>query len=238
MAADNGASAGHTGAMNSTHHPPGAVPHPSSSAATALALPTVLVLGANGRLGRAAALAFAQAGWRVLAQVRSAAHGLPRGVEALPVPLQDTAELVAQASGATAVVYAVNPVYTDWASKMLPLAQQGLDVAERLGALFVLPGNVYAYGEAMPALLSEDTPERPSTEKGRLRQQLEADIRRRAKAGRLKAVVLRAGFGHRQGHPQGASGQPRACAAAARLGVSAGLCPHPRGGGRTPPRHT
>ena len=36
---------------------------------------TVLILGARGRLGLAAARAFAQAGWQVLAQVRPASHG-------------------------------------------------------------------------------------------------------------------------------------------------------------------
>jgi len=34
--------------------------------------PTALVLGANGRFGQAAVAAFAEAGWRVLAQVRRA----------------------------------------------------------------------------------------------------------------------------------------------------------------------
>ncbi|MGZ5276739.1 MAG: hypothetical protein ACXWCU_12555, partial [Caldimonas sp.] len=40
--------------------------------------PTVLVLGANGRFGLAAAQAFDAAGWTVLAQVRrDAAPGMP-----------------------------------------------------------------------------------------------------------------------------------------------------------------
>ena len=42
---------------------------------------TVLVLGANGRLGRAAVLAFAAAGWQVRAQLRRAPRAvLPAGV--------------------------------------------------------------------------------------------------------------------------------------------------------------
>ena len=45
--------------------------------------------------------------------------------------------------------------------------------AERLGATFMLPGNVYNFGTGMPARLDETTPERPSTEKGRIRRALE-----------------------------------------------------------------
>ncbi|MCA3714902.1 MAG: NAD-dependent epimerase/dehydratase family protein [Phenylobacterium sp.] len=154
---------------------------------------TVLILGANGRFGAAAVKAFADAGWRVLAQARRPQAALPPGAEALTLALGETEALAAAAAGAEVVVHAVNPPYTDWETQLMPLGRQGMDVAERLGALFMLPGNVYAYGEAMPALLAEDTPERPTNAKGRLRAALEAEMRARAKAGRLRAVVLRAG---------------------------------------------
>jgi nucleoside-diphosphate-sugar epimerase len=154
---------------------------------------TVLVLGANGRFGQAAVRAFAAADWRVLAQVRRApAAPLPAGARALGVPLADTAALVAAADGASAVVYAVNPLYTRWSEEALPLARLGLDVARQLGASFMLPGNVYPFGEQMPPLLHEDTPQHPSTEKGLQRQALEDEIAARCTQG-LRAVVIRAG---------------------------------------------
>ena len=155
--------------------------------------PIALVLGANGRLGAAAVAAFAAAGWSVLAQARRAPAGLPHGARHLAVALDDTEALVAAAAGACVVVHAIHPAYTDWARLLLPLARQGLDAAEQLGALFMLPGNVYGYGEDMPALLREDTPERPTTDKGRQRVDLEAEIAGRVRAGRLRAVVIRAG---------------------------------------------
>ena len=154
---------------------------------------TVLILGANGRIGQATVQAFAAAGWRVLAQVRRAALQLPAAAEALPLALGDVEALAQAAAGASVVVYAVNPPYTEWDTQLLPLARLGMDLAERLGARFMLPGTVYAYGEQMPALLREDTPQHPNTQKGRLRQALEAELRERAAAGRLRAVVLRAG---------------------------------------------
>jgi nucleoside-diphosphate-sugar epimerase len=154
---------------------------------------TVLVLGANGRFGQSAVQAFAAAGWRVLAQARRAPATLPAGAVHVAAALDDTAALATAAAGAHAVIHAANPPYTEWARQMLPLARQGMAVAQRLGAIFMLPGNVYAYGEGMPPLLSEDTPERPSTDKGRLRAALEAELRECAAAGRLRAVVIRAG---------------------------------------------
>lgn len=155
--------------------------------------PTVLVLGAAGRFGAAAVQAFAAAGWRVLAQQRRApAAPLPAGVTLLNAALADTDALVARAAGAQVVVYAVNPPYTRWDAELLPLFELGLAVAERLHARFVLPGNVYNFGAGMPALLREDTPQRPSTRKGELRAAMEAELQRRAAHG-LDSVVIRAG---------------------------------------------
>lgn len=154
--------------------------------------PTVLILGANGRLGAAAATAFADAGWRVLAQVRRRPATPDARLQYLELPLAGTDALAAAAAGARTVVHAVNPVYTRWADELLPLGRQGMDLAQRLGADFLLPGNVYGFGSTMPARLDAATPERPDTRKGRLRVALEAEMRDRAAQG-LRCGVLRAG---------------------------------------------
>lgn len=154
--------------------------------------PTVLILGANGRLGAAAAAAFANAGWGVLAQVRRAPAVTDPRIQSLALPLSDTAGLAAAAAGASTVVHAINPPYTRWAAEALPLARLGMDLAKRLGADFLLPGNVYGFGSAMPPRLQADTPERPDTRKGRIRVTLEGEMRARAAQG-LRSGVLRAG---------------------------------------------
>ncbi len=166
---------------------------------------SVLILGANGRFGQAATQAFAQAGWRVLAQVRRApAAPLPAGATALALPLADTATLCAQAGRVLAVVHAVNPVYTRWDAEAMPALQHGMAVAQQLHALFMLPGNVYNFGEGMPALLTETTPQAPSNNKGRIRVAMEAAMRDRSAKGTkgaegaqaaqgLRSVVIRAG---------------------------------------------
>ena len=154
---------------------------------------TVLILGANGRFGQAATQAFAAAGWRVLAQMRRApVQPLPQGAVALALPLVDTAGLLAQATGASAVLHAINPIYTRWDQEALPALHQGLAVAQGLNALLMLPGNVYNFGSAMPALLREDTPQVAEHAKGRLRRQMEDTMGDRANQG-VRSVVIRAG---------------------------------------------
>lgn len=154
---------------------------------------SVLVLGANGRFGQAAVQAFAAAGWQVVAQARRApTAALPTSARHVALALHDSAALAAAAVGASVVVHAINPPYTRWQQELLPAARHGMDIAARLGARFMLPGNVYNFGEAMPPLLRKDTPQRPSTEKGRLRCELEAEMQARADGG-LPSVVIRAG---------------------------------------------
>ena len=155
---------------------------------------TVLVLGANGRFGLAAAQAFAAAGWRVLAQVRrDAAAGMPVGAELVRAPLAGVAAMLSGRPAPDVVVHAINPVYTRWDEEALPAARAAMDLAERFGARFMLPGNVYNHGESMPERLDETTPQRPSTAKGRIRVAMETELERRAAAGRLRSTVITAG---------------------------------------------
>lgn len=152
----------------------------------------VLILGANGRFGAAAVRAFCAAGWRVLAQARRQPEALPPGATHVGAAIEDSAALAASAAGAQAVIHAVNPKYTRWEREALPAARAGMDAAQRLGATFMLPGNVYNFGEGMPALLREDTPQRPTTRKGQIRREMEAELAQRSGRG-LRTVVLRAG---------------------------------------------
>lgn len=166
---------------------------------------TVLVLGARGRFGAAAARAFAGAGWRVLAQVRPGASGLTQlpGVEWVRVDPADTGALRAAAAGATVVVHALSPAYTHaaWRAEVPRLTDAAIAIARELRALLMLPGNVYNFGAAMPPQLREDTPQRPTTFKGRLRVDIERRIAQATADGRMKAVVIRAGdfFGNGRG---------------------------------------
>ena len=167
----------------------------STSAAAPAAVRTVLVLGANGRFGLAAAQAFAGAGWRVVAHVRrDAAAGMPAGAELVRAPLGVLADALARdGTRPDVVVHGINPVYTRWNEEALPAARAAMDLAERFGARFLLPGNVYNHGESMPARIDESTPQRPTTAKGRIRVAMEGELERRAGTGRLRSTVITAG---------------------------------------------
>lgn len=155
---------------------------------------TALVIGANGRFGAAAVQAFAAAGWQVLAQMRrEPAHPLPAGVRALRMALDDPRAVAAAAAGAEVVVHAGNPDYTRWDTDLMPLFHAALAVAQHRGAVFMMPGNVYNYGTGnLPRWIDEDTPQLPSTAKGRWRVAIEDELHAGAAAG-LPVVLIRAG---------------------------------------------
>lgn len=157
---------------------------------------TVLILGARGRFGSAAVRAFAQAGWQVLAQVRPGATGpaVP-GVRWVDLAPGDTAALALAAQDAAVVVHALSPVYTHkaWRADIPRLTQAAIDVTRALGATLMLPASVYNFGSGMPARLYENTLQRPTTFKGRLRVASELQIKAACEDGRMQAVVIRAG---------------------------------------------
>jgi nucleoside-diphosphate-sugar epimerase len=154
---------------------------------------SVLVLGANGRLGQALTRAFDTAGWAVKGQIRrDPPAGAPPAAKWLREPLAEPARLAEAAGSADIVVHAVNPPYPAWHTQGLPLAQQAAAAARALGALLMFPGNVYNFGAGMPELLVETTPQLPTSRKGQVRVHVEEALREAARSG-LHTVVVRAG---------------------------------------------
>jgi nucleoside-diphosphate-sugar epimerase len=169
-------------------------PTPSTSTARR----QVLVLGANGHIGQACVQAFAAAGWHVVAQVRRPpATPFPAGVRTLQCDALDSAAIIHGAAGSAIVVNGLNPPYTRWAAMWPPLAEAALQVARALDARLMLPGNVYNFGRALPAVLREDTPFVADHDKAQLRIALEARLAAAAQPGGaappVRSVVIRAG---------------------------------------------
>lgn len=153
---------------------------------------TVLILGPNGSVGKAAAKAFLAAGWRVLGLVR-AGKTAGEGIVTITADLFD-AKSGAYAAGHVDVVFnGLNAPYPVWPTEALPLYTAAADIAEALGARHIYPGSVYNFGANMPAILTPQTPFAPTTVKGRIRVAVEAMLQERAEAGRLKTIVIRAG---------------------------------------------
>jgi len=159
----------------------------------------ILVLGAAGRLGYAAAEAFRMAGWTVTSLVRpGTAHRAPRGTKI--VETIDRLDAIAAARGVHVVLHALNPPFKNWRQMALAHAYSAIDVAETAGATLMFPGNVYNYGDGMPGVIDETTPMQPTTRKGGIRVEIEQRMQEAAERG-VRSIILRAGdfFGSGRG---------------------------------------
>jgi nucleoside-diphosphate-sugar epimerase len=152
---------------------------------------SALILGARGRFGRAASLAFRDSGWEVHAVARGDASPVP-GVIAHAADASDPDALARLAAGRDLIVHAANTPYPDWPRTVPALTRAVLAAAEASGATVLIPGNVYVFGAGMPERLGPDTPHRPTTRKGRIRAEMEAAFRAAADRG-VRTIVLRAG---------------------------------------------
>jgi len=154
---------------------------------------TVLVLGAGGRFGRAAVDAFRDAGCQVRAFRRSwQGVAVPAGVEPVAGNAFDAGVVSAAAAGCAVIVNALNPPYPRWRQDLPHLTDSVIRAARASGATVTLPSNVYNYGAGMPARLTEETPQAPTTRKGRLRAEMEQTYAQAADDG-VQTIILRAG---------------------------------------------
>ncbi|HVY58940.1 MAG TPA: NAD-dependent epimerase/dehydratase family protein [Xanthobacteraceae bacterium] len=153
----------------------------------------ILVLGAAGRLGRAAAEAFRDAGWTVksLVRARSVARVAP-DTQIVEADALDRETVIEAAQGCDVVLHALNTPYTGWARFALPLAGSAIAAAGQANATLLFPGNLYNYGLPLPQEIDETTPMHPTSRKGHMRLAIEARLRQEAERG-LKTIVLRAG---------------------------------------------
>jgi len=153
----------------------------------------VLVVGANGRIGRASVEAFLEAGWKVRAFVRSgSADRVRSGVTIFEGDAFDAQAVAASSDGVDVIVNALNPPYDRWASEVPRITESILHAAKTSGATVILPGNMYNYGEGMPPILREDTAHVPTTRKGVMREEMEEAYRKAATEG-VRTIVVRAG---------------------------------------------
>ncbi|MBT5193825.1 MAG: NAD(P)H-binding protein [Rhodospirillaceae bacterium] len=151
----------------------------------------VIVLGAKGRFGRAGVDAFVNRGWQVRALARNWDGEGPSGrAGRIRGDAFDSENLAAACDGCDVIVNALNPPYPRWAEDLPRLTTSVIAAARKTGATVMIPGNVYNYGDAMPARLTAATPQTPTTRKGRLRVAMERAF---AAAPDVRTIVLRAG---------------------------------------------
>jgi nucleoside-diphosphate-sugar epimerase len=153
----------------------------------------IVVLGATGKFGRAAATAFRDAGWAVTGIVRTASRPMaPKGIEVIAIDALDESSVTAAANGADVVLHALNPPYTRWRQFVPRFTDIAVAAARATGASLMFPGNIYNYGSPLPAVIDEETPMRPTSRKGMLRVATEAQMHEAAADG-VRTIVVRAG---------------------------------------------
>lgn len=153
----------------------------------------IAILGARGRLGRAVAKAFLDAGYDVRAITRDGK--LPAEldtVEAVAADALDRQSLIQATEGVDIIFNGLSPIYSDW-STVLPMAENVMAACHANDAQHLVAGTVYNFGSPIPAVITEETPQNPTTGKGRIRAAQEELYRREADAGRVRTILLRAG---------------------------------------------
>jgi nucleoside-diphosphate-sugar epimerase len=167
------------------------------------AVRTALVLGATGGIGGETARALTRHGWKIRAMARSehTSDSTPSW-EWVRGDSMDTASIVSAAQEVDAIVHAVNPPgYRNWAALVLPMIENTIAAAKASGARILLPGTIYNYGSDAFPVLREDSPQRATTHKGKIRIALEERLQTAASEG-VRSLIVRFGdfFGPRAGN--------------------------------------
>ncbi|MBO9667789.1 MAG: NAD(P)H-binding protein [Bdellovibrio sp.] len=162
-----------------------------------------LVLGATGGIGGEVTRKLIESGWQVKALIRhkDSSPQIP-GITWLQGDAMNSADVIRAAEHTDLIVHAVNPPgYKNWGDLVLPMIDNTILAAKKSGARILLPGTIYNYGAHAPALLSEDTPQEPTTRKGRIRKQLEEKLYHASTDG-VRVLIVRCGdfYGPRPGN--------------------------------------
>jgi len=148
------------------------------------------VLGAAGTIGQALVPVLAGEGLRVRAVTRRA-QGPDPGVESVVADVA-TAEGAARATAGSHTVYVcVQPAYSRWVAEFRQLVATIADATAAAGARLVLLDNLYGYGPPT-APLTEDTPQAPTSRKGKVRAEIARDLLARSVRGELAVCIGRA----------------------------------------------
>ena len=154
---------------------------------------TAIILGANGRFGRAASQAFSNAGWVVRTFTRNLPDdSAPSGYQRYSGDAFDASALTHAAQGCDVIINALNPPYQNWTRDLPKLTDAVIASAKATGATVIVPGNVYNFGADMPPVLTETTPHIPTTRKGKLREAMEETYANAADDG-VQTIILRGG---------------------------------------------
>jgi nucleoside-diphosphate-sugar epimerase len=154
----------------------------------------VLVIGANGGIGREVCSALKRHGWQVRALVRTPPKDADtHGITWFKGDAMRSADVLAAAKGVDVIVHAVNPPgYRGWDKLVLPMLDNTIEAARVAGARVVLPGTIYNFGPDAFPLLREESPQHPCSRKGEIRAEMERRLNEARHSG-VRTLILRCG---------------------------------------------
>lgn len=148
----------------------------------------IAVLGAGGGLGCNVVAAARAAKHDVVALVRDPRRAdLPDDVKTIVGDAARVDDVVRAMTGADATVFCVNPAFATWLTTFLPLLECAIRAARHTNTRLVFPANVWIYGPGRrDELVAEPRPPSPTSERGKLRAEMERQI---GSAGIRYAIV-------------------------------------------------
>lgn len=154
---------------------------------------TALIIGVSGNFGQEMGLALKTAGWQVKALMRDAAKA-PQWLDKTDIVEGNAREMQSVSDASRDVdllVYAANPQYHRWHEDAMAMLEPTVKVAEQRKLRLVFPGNVYNFAPQTSGI-QEKTSMNPPTDKGVIRQQMEARLERASRQG-ARVLIVRAG---------------------------------------------
>jgi len=165
---------------------------------------THVVLG-TGAIGLALVEELVASGRPVRAVNRSGRAEVPAGVEVCAGDLTDPAFAGAATADAAIIYQCLNPPYHRWAEEFPGLQDAAVGAARAAGARLVSFENTYMYGDTNGEPMTETTPMRAHTRKGKVRAAMAEQLQALHESGDLRVSTARASdyFG-----PRGSSQSP------------------------------
>ncbi|RJQ80741.1 NAD-dependent epimerase/dehydratase family protein [Pseudonocardiaceae bacterium YIM PH 21723] len=131
-------------------------------------------------------------GHRVRAVNRSGAAPVPPGVEPVAADVTDQDTMRSLSQGATTIYNCTHAPYHLWDELLPRLHAAFLDAATVSGARLVVTDTLYMYGETHGAVMTEQTPHRATSHKGRMRAEIAARYLDAHAAGTARVALARA----------------------------------------------
>jgi nucleoside-diphosphate-sugar epimerase len=149
-----------------------------------------VVLGGSGGIG-GAVVAELQRNGRAVRSVDRHGGASADGVERLPADLTDPFALRHALADASVVYFCAQPPYDRWVQDFVPMTRAVLNATAEVAAVLVMADNLYMYGPT-DGLLTERTPMRPTSRKGRVRAELAELLGDAHRSSRVRTVQGRA----------------------------------------------